>query len=411
MTNNNHYPLQPVFDFLETNSLADLREKHGVRFHVKGHLVTLAYDQFEAKITNDLTNLCRGLVIAREDGNPVVDVTAPFGKVRLLAFPFVRFFNYGQVDAKFNKPTAILEKLDGTLSIVYYDPFKDSWNVATRNVPDGSNVANDGAGKPFRLLFEKAILDSYPNKFACWEDFGNALNKNFTYVFELMTPENIVVVRHDTYKAALIGCRDLRNGKELRVEVAAIQLGLDYPTSYTNLVQNFIDFDQIVKLANLRDPLKNEGYVVVGPNFERLKIKSEKYVTYNKVHDLTKYDVINYLLTGEIDDYTPLMVDYQKQMVADLSIKVADWARNTNHALNELRAKNNSFESKKDLALYINTNEIYKRHGRAIFRAFDLDGNVSNVPEIQAIVKDQYLDKNTGRYQDSFLRTLMNEWL
>ena len=406
-----NYPLQPLYDFLETHSLADLREIHGVRFHVKGHLVTLAYDQFEAKITNDLTNLCRGLVIAREDGNPVTAVdNAPFGKVKLLAFPFVRFFNYGQVNAKFNKPTSILEKLDGTLSIVYYDPFKDSWNVATRNVPDGSNISNDGAGKSFRSLFEKAILDSYSNKFACWEDFGNALNKNFTYVFELMTPENIVVVRHDTYKAALIGCRDIRNGKELRVEVAAIQLGLDYPTSYTNLVQNFIDFDHLVKLANERDPLKNEGYVVVGPNFERLKIKSERYVTYNKVHDLTKYDVINYLLTGEIDDYTPLMADYQKQMVADLSIKVADWAHNTNHALRAFAKL--SFDSKKDLALCLNGNEICKRHGRAFFRAYDSNKNLSvSLPEIQDIVKDQYFDKNTGRYHDSFLRTLMNEWL
>jgi hypothetical protein len=118
MTNTVNDILNPVLSFLETHSLAELRETHGIRYNVKGHLVTLAYDQFEAKIDNNVSNLCRGLVIAREDGSSAIDVNSvPFGKAVVLAFPFIRFFNYGQGDSHKAldafKIRSVMEKLDG----------------------------------------------------------------------------------------------------------------------------------------------------------------------------------------------------------------------------------------------------------------------------------------------------------
>ena len=404
------HPLYPLFTYLETHSLVELRNEHGVRFNVKGHRVTLAYDQFEAKITNPISNLCRGLVIAKYDifANPVVDVNVPFGEAQLLAFPMVRFFNYGQDQENQNglKPVSIYEKLDGSMAIVYYDWDTSDWHVATRNVPDGSNQTDGCIGnKTFRQLFEKAILDNYGLD---WKQFGDKLLIDATYVFELMTPENVVVVRHNEYKATLLAARASATpfAQELDIQKIAAETGFNIPQSYPELLN--LSFDEIVKVANDRDPLKNEGFVLVTSDFQRMKIKSEKYVTYNKVHDLTNYDIVNYLLTGEIDDFVPLMADYQKKMVTDLSEKVSVWARNANMVIDELNAMN--FDSKKSMAAFFNAPENqkkYKQFSRYAYHAFDQN---RKIPEIQECVK-QYRDVNTGRYSHGFLQTFLYDWL
>jgi len=411
MSNSNN-KLQPLLDYLNSHSLAELREFHAVRYKVVDHLVTLAYHQFEAKNDNEITNLCRGLVIAREDGSTNIDENAVFGPAKVLAFPFVRFFNYGQnasVDGSL-KPVRIYNKLDGTLIIVYFDPFKDCWNVATRNVPVGSNFA-DNATHSFRELFEKAVLESYPF-LKDWDGFGSRLTKGVTYVFELMTPENIVVIKHSAYKAALIGVRDA-DGNEKFAEDVAFGLGFDSAEIHHDLLRDFKSFDDLVKTANTLDPLVQEGYVILAANWQRLKIKSEKYCTFNKVHDFTKYDILNYILTGEIDDLYPMMQnEYHRNLTRDIADKVVLWSKNLGHELHALNQM--TFDSRKDLALFLNgkngKNALYAPYARDIFNSYianNNNGKIGIVEDAQELVK-RFRDPNTGRYQDSFLRNLFN---
>ncbi len=410
--------LNPVLSFLENHSLADLRETHGVRYNVKGHLVTLAYDQFEAKITNNVSNLCRGLVITRQDGSSVIDVDAPFGKACVLAFPFIRFFNYGQTNQSDAFETwTVTEKHDGTCCIVYYDSFVGCWQVATRNVPDGSNVADGFAADnalnslslTFRALFEKAALDT--TGLDSWDTFTNSkLHRHYTYIFELMTPVNQVVVRHDSYKIVLIGVRNMITGEE--EPVSAWKDSLPVAISYDDLVSK--SFDDIVALANTRDPLLHEGFVVLSKNWERFKIKSSAYVARGHIADFNHYDIANLILVGEIDDFIPLMNDYQKSIVALISEKIANYCHDVNHEFNELKKLNGSFATKKDFALHVQTNKKLCMHGRYVYRAYDssVKGvNLTSFVDVQDSIKQAYYDSNTKKYSDSFLRTLVNEWI
>jgi hypothetical protein len=106
-------------------SPAELFERH--RVHVKPHngKVSLIYDQIEASPADPVACQCRGMVL-RE------------GTWDLLAYPFDRFFNYGQPEAEgLNLETsAFQEKLDGTLIIAYWDDRDSRWHTATRSLTE-----------------------------------------------------------------------------------------------------------------------------------------------------------------------------------------------------------------------------------------------------------------------------------
>ena len=142
--------------------------------------MSLNYDQIEAKETDPLAQECRGLVLSCEDGHSLLsqavevngklsyDHISP-GKTRILAYPMKRFFNHGQgsaADINWADPNlAVLEKLDGTLCIVYFDPFTNKWCVATRSVSEADLLMDNGIFT-FRTLFEKAVEETSGN-FQC----------------------------------------------------------------------------------------------------------------------------------------------------------------------------------------------------------------------------------------------------
>src|SRR5690606_36109752 len=114
----------------------------------------------EAKEDDPLAQECRGLVLSCEDGASLLPqaLTIPGqktsydhlcpGKTKILAYPMKRFFNHGQgaaAQVNWSDPNlAVLEKLDGTLCIVYWDPFTSCWCVATRSVPEADLLMDNG---------------------------------------------------------------------------------------------------------------------------------------------------------------------------------------------------------------------------------------------------------------------------
>ena len=213
-----------VQQYLETHTFGDLAREHGVyaSFSKSGHKFSLNYDQIEAKEADPLAQECRGIILSREDGRDVFEdrqaqtpgqefdrLTVSPGKTRILAFPMKRFFNHGQgaaANVNWSDPKlAILEKLDGTLTIVYYDPFTKQWCVATRSVPE-ADLPMDNGIYTFRTLFEKALKETTDLSF---EDFTRGLNHRITYCFELTTPYNRIVVYYPEPRITLLAARPL----------------------------------------------------------------------------------------------------------------------------------------------------------------------------------------------------------
>lgn len=393
-----------VLDYLKNHTLAELRENHGVRYGIRGHLVTLAYDQFEASLTDEIACMCRGMVLT-DDSMEVIRDDVPLQNARILAFPFIRFFNYGQLNFVF-KPVKVYEKLDGTMIVMYFDDRAGIWQFGTRNVPDGSNVSNV-SNTSFRALCLRALREHYnfPNSMYFWEAFN--LNKGMTYIFELMTPENKVVVNHTDYKICLIGARygSEKNFEEVSVEQAAKEAGFDFVVSHSmNLKADEHEvFENIVKFANVRDPKCHEGFVVLGENWQRLKVKSAGYVSFSKIHDLNKYDILTLILRGEMDDYMPLLHDYQRTMVMEISDKLSVYFRNLHHKITEMNHSMSGFANRREFADYVKQEKMFSMYAKSIFRAFSENRAIMDSSELVEV----FYNSTNKEYSRGFLKDLL----
>jgi len=195
------------------------------------------------KFWDEYTMSCRGMVI---DAN---------GKI--LARPFQKFRNYQEHDPKeidLTRPYLIYEKMDGSLIIVFYYELRMEWIVASR----GSFISEQS-------IEGKKMLGLKYNK----------LNPNCTYLFEILYPENRIVVDYGDRRELVL----------LTVIVTSTAEELPYDTVvrlYSNIftIVKVFDFKNIKSMKDLQalEEVENkEGYVFRDGNF-RFKWKFSEYV-------------------------------------------------------------------------------------------------------------------------------------
>lgn len=255
-------------------TLESLTAKYYIK--VKQHpkfpeLSMLKYDQINSNMSNELVQECRGIIFNTTDWS-------------IVARPFNKFFNYGEpLAAKIDWSTArVQEKLDGSLTIAFY--YKGSWNAASSGTPDaGGNVNN--SNMTFSSLFWET-----------WNKMGYGtlgMHPTLTYMFELMTKHNRVVVSHPEPKLVLIGARDTISGQEFNSMVFVDQFKVVREFGIRSL-------DEVKASMEHFSGLEQEGYVVVDGDFNRVKIKHPMYVTaHHMIDSLSPKRVLDIVRTGE----------------------------------------------------------------------------------------------------------------
>lgn len=338
-----------VQKFLENKSFNDLASDHGVyaSFSKSGHKFSLNYDQLEAKESDPLAQECRGLILAREDGQSMLlqartvdnrlryDHLSP-GKTQIVAFPMKRFFNHGQssaVNIDWNH-FKVLEKLDGTLTIVYFDRVTDRWCVATRSVPEADLVI-DAGHFTFRTLFEKAVKDTLNISF---DELTNSLCRSHTYCFELTTPYNRIVVQYPTCGITLLAIRDVVTLHEIAPDMAYIPTTIPVVKEF-----NLTNIEDIVNWVSSQNPTEYEGVVirdaVIRDNsFPRRKIKNAAYIAFSKARDVlgsSDRNCLELILAEKEDDVIPML----PPEIVDNLMKIKNQVINMIHAYDELYKK------------------------------------------------------------------------
>lgn len=317
-----------VQEYLKTHTFRQLADEHGVyaSFSKSGHKFSLNYDQIEAKENDLLAQECRGLILSLSPSNTILDGTIDTngkinrdhmvpGPTEVVAFPMRRFFNAGQGSAApinwLDPKLQILEKLDGTLCILYYDKIINSWCVATRSVPE-ADIPLDNKAFTFRTLFEKALKETVNLSF---DEFTSTLNTNITYCFELCTPYNVIVVKHFTNTITLLAARDLSTLKEIDVS------NLNVCNIPNVKAYSLNKLDEIIDFVSSLNPLEHEGVVVLDSNFNRIKVKNASYVAFSKLRDTLGTSDRNCLelILSEKDDDTIVALP---QEIADNLLKI-----------------------------------------------------------------------------------------
>jgi T4 RnlA family RNA ligase len=202
--------------------------------------------QFEKK-WDYITSACRGLV-----------VEIPTGKV--IARPFPKFFNIEEKKHVESDSFELYEKVDGSLGILFR--YQGDIILATRG-----SFTSDQATKGLEILWNK--YERYIDALFHWRAEGAKNAK--TILFEIVYPENRVVVKYDEEKLIMLGAYDKYH----------VEMNYDDLPPWPDKVPKFEGMDYRT-VQSLNTP-NSEGFVVKFDNGSRCKIKFEDYVRLHRV--------------------------------------------------------------------------------------------------------------------------------
>jgi hypothetical protein len=179
-----------------------------------------------------------------------------------------------------------MEKLDGSLCMLYW--YNGDWHVATSGDPDASGDVY-GQDFTFRDLFWNV-----------WTELGYVLprphHRGTTFIFELTTKYNRIVVPQKNARLRLIGFRDGR-GMEYLPE--------DYGGRYQYVSALHVpSLDVVLKANQTLNGAEHEGYVIIDADFNRIKVKHPTYVALHRLkgEGPSKLRFLEIIRTGEGDE-------------------------------------------------------------------------------------------------------------
>jgi len=251
-----------VQKFLQQNPLDALTAQYAIS--AKRHpefpsLVMLKYSQIASPMGERLVQECRGLILDEANGWQVVSA------------PYFKFFNHheGHAAAIDWSTARVYEKLDGSLMTLFH--YAGEWRVASSGMPDAGGPVGGGWPHSFRELFWRV--------WGSW-GYGLPIDTDHCFMFELMTPYNRVVVRHQEARLVLHGARNLRTGEECDPEHVAGQNAWDGVKRFP-----FGSVEAVVESSHALNPLESEGYIVCDAAFNRVKVKGAQYVALSHLRD------------------------------------------------------------------------------------------------------------------------------
>ena len=240
------------------------------RHETRPNLVMFKYSQFESDFTNPVVRCCRG---------SVYDISEVGGDwtVKPYLMPFFKFNNYGENGADpidWKGTLYVRDKLDGSLLKLLKEPGgNDLWTTnrsfdLSVDVPELFPAETDEQLPP---PYTFAALRDYSLR-GHEEEIRN-LPEGWTFMFELISPYNRIIVPYRKTKLVFLACRD-GQGVERNPEWAAETFGMTFETPK---VYPFKSIDEVIAYCKSLDSNDREGVVVQDGNFNRVKIKSDHY--------------------------------------------------------------------------------------------------------------------------------------
>jgi len=190
---------------------------------------------------NEVTMLCRGLILNEH--------------YEIVARPFTKFFNYGEVPNQQIPSLSfeVYDKMDGSLGILYW------WN-------DCSYIATRGSFMSEQAIKGNELLHGKYGK--CIDH----LDKSKTYLFEIIYPENRIVIDYGhKEELVLLAIVDMVSGEETPLT------DIGFP-----LVKRYDGLNDLEAIRQLQMEDK-EGFIIRYDNGFRTKIKFAEYVRLHRI--------------------------------------------------------------------------------------------------------------------------------
>lgn len=306
-----------------------------------------------SKAWDDVTKMCRGLIVHKETKE-------------IIARPFTKFFNYEEHaekgDTLPNEIPKVYTKLDGSLGILYW--WNDEPYIATRG-----SFTSDQARWATDYIKQPSVYQ-----------WVQKLDRGYTHLFEIIYPENRIVISYDFSGLVHLASVHIETGKTKEPDS-------DFP------MVSSIPFTSYQELKSLNKK-NEEGFVLHYPQVDfRVKVKFDDYVKLHKiVTGLSQIGIWEMLKEG-ID---PTTQDIPDEMYAWLDGIVTDLCGKFIKIENEclkVSEEAKQLPSRKEQAIFItkhkHTGVIFsmldgKEYAQAIWKLIRPKGSVTFRNDIDA---------------------------
>jgi len=224
-----------------------------------------SYSCMVEKHWNYFTLLSRGIILSPSEK-------------RVVAPCLIKFFNYGEIqypiDRELHYPVCATEKMDGSMGTIYYH---NRWKVAT-----AGSLSSDQSKWASEYLTRKVNLDT--------------LSRGFTYVAEIIYPENRIVVPYEVEGLFLITVFTPDGYEVSYPEIRNFGASIGLPIVNQEVCEKVQDLVDRVKTL----PYTSEGYVLRLANGVRIKLKSDAYCAIHRmISRITPIAVWESMVIGE----------------------------------------------------------------------------------------------------------------
>ena len=327
----------------------------------KGPYTIFSYSQIDSDFYNEVVRVSRGIILRIGDSEMYDLVDNPFTQVyscdvKVVCWPFNKFGNYGEGYAdKIDWASAkVQEKVDGSIIKLWHDGHhKDGaefgWHISTNGMIDAFETDLQVPTDEFKC-FGDIFMKAWSNSGLGRGDFYDAcLDYDVTYIFELVSPWNRVVVPYKDVEIYFIGARNNITGEELDPRVIEDPRFLKRPAVYS-----FATFDEAVANAAAL-PFSQEGYVVVDKDWHRVKVKSKAYLQAHHLKDngnVNPKRVLELIKTNEQDEFISYFPEY-KEHFDKVKAKYEATLTAIRWALAATEEMKMSMPTKKDFAMHV----------------------------------------------------------
>lgn len=217
---------------------------------------------------------------------------------------FDKFFNFSEPnvsDIDWNS-AVVEEKIDGSLIGIWYDD--DEWHISTNGTIDAFKAQVGDTELTFGDLVNEAI------GYSDMPYFLEGLDKNCTYMFELVSPMSKVTIYYPQTKLYYLGQRNMSTMVESKNYTEHMrEYGILCPKVYSlNNLNSCLEYVQTMSKDE-------EGFVIRDKNFNRMKLKSPEYLLASHMRNngiITVKRVIEMIKHDMLDDFIAYCPEYRK---------------------------------------------------------------------------------------------------
>ena len=337
-----------------SNIVSDFLNKFGVNVKQENDLYLFKYNQISARWDEEITKECRGIILRFKNEWEVV------------SRPFNKFFNYGEshcgivnkesFSSDEMKQYSAMEKADGTCIQLWFDDIQNKWRASTLGLITPANVQDQNF--TFSDLFFK-LFCSEPKY----------LDKEYTFIFELCATDNRIITKYKRDHLKLLGIRHTKTGEHISALSWAryalfphdiVQIPKWYDLHYLN-ISNINQLNDWVENESLKYDVYGEwpeGFVLYKDAIPIAKFKNQKYINLHAVGggDIghSKNKIIDAIFLEHIDDIYNVLTNSLKEFCDNVKNQYSNLLIAQNKILDQIN--NMNFDSKKDFALWINSN-------------------------------------------------------